>query len=103
LFHADKIETPLLILHNDKDGAVPWYQGIELFVALRRLSKPAWLVNYNDEGHGVSQDQNRRDWSIRMQQFFDHYLQGKPAPTWLTEGVPATEKGKTLGLELKKD
>ena len=102
LFHADKIETPLLILHNDKDGAVPWYQGIELFVAMRRLSKPAWLINYNGEDHGVMQDQNRRDWSVRMQQFFDHYLQGKPAPKWLTEGVPATEKGKTLGLELTK-
>ena len=102
LFHADKIETPLLILHNDKDGAVPWYQGIELFVAMRRLSKPAWLINYNGEGHGVSQDQNRRDWSVRMQQFFDHYLKGEPAPKWLTEGVPATEKGKSLGLELEK-
>jgi len=41
VFYADKINTPLLILHNDKDGAVPWYQGIELFVALRRLERPA--------------------------------------------------------------
>jgi len=47
VFYADKINTPLLILHNDKDGAVPWYQGIELFVALRRLEKPVWMLNYN--------------------------------------------------------
>ena len=91
-----------LAVGADKDGAVPWYQGIELFVAMRRLSKPAWLINYNDEGHGVGQDQNKRDWSVRMQQFFDHYLKGEPAPKWLAEGVPATEKGKNLGLELVK-
>lgn len=41
LFSLDKVQTPLLILHNDKDGAVPWYQGIELFSGLRRLGKPA--------------------------------------------------------------
>ena len=100
IFQADQIETPLLILHNDQDGAVPWYQGIELFVALRRLGKPCWMFNYNGEDHGLTQDQNKRDWSIRMQQYFDHYCKGAPAPRWLTEGVPATEKGKTLGLEL---
>jgi dipeptidyl aminopeptidase/acylaminoacyl peptidase len=100
IFWADKIETPLLILHNDRDGAVPWYQGIELFVALRRLGKPAWMLNYNGEGHGLKKPQNKRDWGIRMQQFFDHYLKDAPPPKWLTEGVPAIEKGKTLGLEL---
>jgi hypothetical protein len=35
-----------------------------------------------------------------MQQFFDHYLMDAPAPIWLEEGVPATLKGRTLGLEL---
>ncbi len=99
IFWADKIETPLLMMHNDKDTAVPWYQGIELFVALRRLGKPVWMLNYNGEKHGLGKFQNKRDWAIRMQQFFDHYLKGAPAPTWLEEGVPAIRKGKTLGLE----
>jgi len=103
VFWANNIQTPLLILHNDKDGAVPWYQGIELFVAMRRLGKPAWLFNYNGEDHGLTKDDNKRDWSIRMQQFFDHYLKGAPAPVWLAKGVPATEKGKTLGLDLIED
>jgi len=35
-----------------------------------------------------------------MQQFFDHYLMDAPPPVWLARGVPATEKGKTLGLDL---
>jgi dipeptidyl aminopeptidase/acylaminoacyl peptidase len=100
LFQADKVETPVLMMHNDEDGAVPWYQGIEFFVALRRLEKPVWLLNYNGEAHGLRQRANRKDWAIRMQQFFDHYLMNAPAPVWLEEGVPATMKGRTLGLEL---
>jgi dipeptidyl aminopeptidase/acylaminoacyl peptidase len=103
LFWADKVNTPVLMLHNDEDGAVPWYQGIEFFTALRRLGKPTWLVNYNGEPHGVRKYQNRKDWAERMQQFFDHYLQGAPAPVWLVEGVPAVMKGKTLGLELVEE
>ncbi|MFQ6045678.1 MAG: prolyl oligopeptidase family serine peptidase [Gemmatimonadales bacterium] len=100
LFWADRINTPVLMLHNDEDTAVPWYQGIEFFVALRRLGKPAWLLNYNGEPHGLRKYQNRKDWAIRMQQFFDHYLMDAPPPVWLVEGVPAVEKGRTLGLEL---
>ena len=102
IFTADKINTPLLMMHNDEDGAVPWYQGIELFVALRRLEKPVWMLNYNGEAHGLRQRHNQKDWAIRMQQFFDHYLKGAPAPVWMEEGVPATMKGKTLGLELTR-
>ncbi|HEX6939869.1 MAG TPA: prolyl oligopeptidase family serine peptidase, partial [Longimicrobiales bacterium] len=100
IFWADKVETPLLMMHNDKDGAVPWYQGIEYFVALRRLGKPVWMLNYNGEDHGLRKWHNRKDWAIRMQQFFDHFLKGAPAPVWLEHGVPAVEKGRTLGLEL---
>ena len=100
VFYADKINTPLLILHNDKDGAVPWYQGIELFVALRRLEKPAWMLNYNGNPHWVMGEKNRRDFAIRMQQFFDHYLMDAPEPEWMALGVPAVNKGEELGLEL---
>jgi dipeptidyl aminopeptidase/acylaminoacyl peptidase len=100
LFWADRVQTPLLMLHNDRDGAVPWYQGIEMFVALRRLGKPCWMVNYNGEDHGLTKKENMRDWSIRMQQFFDHYLQQTPPPVWLADGLPALRKGETLGLDL---
>lgn len=103
LFQADKVKTPVLMLHNDDDGAVPWYQGIEFFVALRRLNSPVWMLNYNGEGHGLSKYANRKDFAIRMQQFFDHYLMDAPAPVWMTEGIPATMKGETLGLEFATD
>jgi dipeptidyl aminopeptidase/acylaminoacyl peptidase len=99
VFWADKIETPLLIMHNDEDGAVPWEQGIELFVALRRLEKPAWMIVYNEQPHWPITWPNKKDWAIRLQQYFDHFLKGTPAPVWIAEGVPAIRKGRTLGRE----
>lgn len=99
LFTLDKVQTPLLILHNDKDGAVPWYQGIELFSGLRRLGKPCWLLNYNDEPHWPVKLQNRMDFQRRMQQFFDYYLLSAPQPKWMKRGVPPMEKGILQGLE----
>ena len=98
VFYAPKINTPVLIRHNDADGAVPWYQGIEYFVALRRLNKPVWMLNYNGQPHNEkNKSPNTKDLSIRMMQFFNHYLKNKPAPDWMKYGIPATEKGKTLG------
>ncbi|MCP2620347.1 prolyl oligopeptidase family serine peptidase, partial [Candidatus Aminicenantes bacterium AC-334-K16] len=92
IFWADKINTPLLIIHNDEDGAVPWYQGIEFIMALRRLGKVAFMFNYNGEAHGLRKRVNQKDWTQRMAEFFDHYLRGKPAPRWMTEGIKAWEK-----------
>jgi dipeptidyl aminopeptidase/acylaminoacyl peptidase len=100
LFTMDRIQTPILIMHNDADGSVPWYQGIEMFMALKRLDKPAWLLQYNGEDHNLVQRKNAKDLSVRLSQFFDHYLKGAPAPLWMTEGLPAVEKGKTLKYEL---
>ncbi|PSL06280.1 prolyl oligopeptidase family serine peptidase [Cecembia rubra] len=101
LFFMDRVNTPVLIMHNDEDGAVPWYQGIEMFMALKRLNKPAWLLQYNGEDHNLRLRKNRKDLSIRLSQFFDHYLKGAPAPLWMTEGLPAVEKGRTLKYELE--
>ena len=97
IFFADKIKTPLLLLHNDADGAVPWYQGIEMYMAMRRLDKPVWMLNYNGEPHWPVKRENRMDFQIRMKQFFDHYLKGATLPPWMKEGVPAIEKGITKG------
>ena len=100
LFTLDRVNTPVLIMHNDADGSVPWYQGIEMFMGLKRLNKPAWLLQYNGEDHNLVQRKNAKDLSIRLSQFFDHYLKGAPAPLWMTEGLPAVEKGRTLKYEL---
>ncbi|WP_430827544.1 prolyl oligopeptidase family serine peptidase [Chryseobacterium indologenes] len=103
LFTIDKVKTPVVIMSNDQDGAVPWYQGIEMFTALRRLGKPVWLLNYNGDDHNLVKRQNRKDIQIREQQFFDYYLKGAKAPVWMTKGVPATQKGKDWGFELTNE
>ena len=100
LFHLDKVTSPMVIMANDADGAVPWYQGIELFTGLRRLGKKVWMFNYNGQGHGLTQRQDMRDYQIRMQQFFDWILKGEKPAKWIVEGVPAVKKGKEWGLEI---
>ncbi len=100
VFELDKVETPVLILHNDQDGAVPWYQGIEYFVGLRRLNKPSWMLNYNNEPHWPVKRQNRLDFNKRLEQFFDHYLMDKPMPEWMYSGVPAVERETNDGFQL---
>lgn len=103
LFSMDKVNTPVLIMSNDHDGHVPWYQGIEYFTALRRLGKPSWLLNYNGEPHWPLKLQNRMDFQTRMSQFFDYYLKDAPKPMWMERGVPAVEKGILQGLEVITD
>jgi dienelactone hydrolase len=100
LFHLPKVKTPLVIMSNDADGAVPWYQGIELFTAMRRLNKKAWLLVYNGEAHNLVERRNRKDIQIREQQYFDWLLKGDKPAKWITEGVPAVKKGKDWGLEI---
>ncbi|MHB8095007.1 MAG: alpha/beta hydrolase family protein [Candidatus Aminicenantales bacterium] len=85
---AAKVKTPLVILHNDKDGAVDWNQGIEYFNTLRRLGKPVVMLEYVGENHGLRKPSNQKDYGVRMRGFFDHFLMGKPAPEWWTKGVP---------------
>ena len=97
LFNFDKVTTPILIMHNDTDGHVPWYQGIEMFVALKRLGKPTWMLNYTGEPHWPVKMANRKDFQLRLKHFFDHYLKGAPAPKWMAEGVPAVDQPYELG------
>jgi dipeptidyl aminopeptidase/acylaminoacyl peptidase len=92
IFWADKVKTPLLMIHNDEDGAVPWYQGIEYIMALRRLEKEAYMFNYNGEAHGLRKRVNQKHWTQCMQEFFDRHLKGAPAPGWMTKGIKAWEK-----------
>ena len=101
LFHLPKVTTPLVIMSNDADGAVPWYQGIEFFTAMRRLHKPVWLLSYNGEAHNLVERRNRKDIQIREQQYFDWLLKGEKPPVWITEGVPATLKGIDWGFQVK--
>ncbi|MGD8328078.1 MAG: prolyl oligopeptidase family serine peptidase [Acidobacteriota bacterium] len=99
---AEKITTPFLILHGTDDGSVDWHQGLEYYNAARRLGKEVILLSYPGEGHHLSNKANQKDFQIRMKQFFDHYLMGKPAPPWMTDGVPFLEKGSGLYRQEKR-
>ncbi|HWF87692.1 MAG TPA: prolyl oligopeptidase family serine peptidase [Pyrinomonadaceae bacterium] len=94
IFRADRVETPLLMIHNDEDDAVPWYQGIEFFLALRRLNKEAYMFTYNGEKHGLRKRINQKDYTRRLQEFFDHFLKGAPAPEWMEKGIPYLQRDK---------
>ena len=98
LFNFPKVKTPVVVMANDADGAVPWYQGIEMFTALRRLGKQVWMLNYNNEDHNLVERKNRKDIQIREQQFFDYLLKGEKPAKWIAEGVPALMKGRDWGL-----
>ena len=102
VYYAENVETPLIILHNDKDGAVDWNQGIEYFNTLRRLKKSVVMLQYKGENHGLRKPENLKDYTIRMREFFDHHLFGKPAPKWLEEGIPHLEHEDHLKERAKK-
>ena len=102
IFHLPKVTTPLLIMHNDDDGAVPWYQGIEMYNGMRRLNKPCWMLVYNKDGHNLKKLPNKYDLSKRMGQFFDHYLKSAPIPIWMSQGIRAIDKGKKNGYGYDK-
>jgi len=93
LFWLDRVNTPLFIMHNDQDDAVPWYQGIELFVGLRRLQKEVYMINYNNDVHNPASRANQKDMAQKMQEFFDAKLKGAEPPEWMKVGIPATKKG----------
>ena len=94
IFHADKINTPLLTIHNDADDAVPWYQGIEFYLGLRRLGKEIYMFSYNGEPHNLRRRANQKDYTRRMQEFFDYELKGAAKPEWMEKGIPYLQREK---------
>lgn len=96
VFFAKNVRTPLIILHNDRDGAVDFTQGVEYYNTLRRMGKNVVMLEYVGENHGLAKQANRQDYTVRMKEFFDHWLMGKPAPKWYTDGVPRLEMEEHL-------
>ena len=94
LFRLDRVTTPVLFMANDNDGAVPWYQGIEFYVAMRRLQKEAYMVVYNGDEHNPTKRANQKDIDRKMQEFFAVKLQGAEPPSWMVRGIPFLEKGR---------
>jgi acetyl esterase/lipase len=102
VYHAKNVKTPLIILHNDQDGAVDFTQGVEYYNTLRRLQKPVILLEYPGENHGLARPANQQDYTVRMKEFFDHYLKGTPAPDWLEYGIPRLKMQEHIDQRLKE-
>ena len=100
LHHIQNMNTPLLMMFGDNDGAVEFNQGVEFYNAARRIGKEMVLLVYEGENHGLRQDANQRDYRDRIMQWFAHYLKGEPAPDWITKGLPYIEQQD--GLKKKK-
>jgi dipeptidyl aminopeptidase/acylaminoacyl peptidase len=90
--HAKNITTPFMILQGTDDGAVDWNQGLEFYNAARRLGKEVIFLSYPGEPHHLRKEENQKDFQLRMKQYFDHYLKGKPAPDWMVNGIPFSKK-----------
>lgn len=94
MFNASKIKAPLLVAFGDKDGAVDWHQGIEMYGTMRRMEKPHVMLVYADENHGLAKKENQIDYQKRQREWFEHYLLGKPAEKWITDGISYLNKMK---------
>jgi dipeptidyl aminopeptidase/acylaminoacyl peptidase len=99
---VDNIVSPTLIFHCKADNAVPWQNAVEMFTAMRRLGKKVWMLQYDNGTHLLTKKNDIVDFNKRVTQFFNHYLKNTPAPVWMTRGIPADLKGKTLGYETEK-
>lgn len=98
VLRADKVTTPLLLVHNKKDGIISWRQGVEWYLALRRVHKRVWLLQYDESSHS-NYGKDAMDFTERLTQFFGYYLKGEAPPKWMTKGVPARLKRVDLGLD----
>jgi dipeptidyl aminopeptidase/acylaminoacyl peptidase len=86
-------------MHGTADPTVSFQEGLNFYQALRFNKKEAILLAYPGEGHGLRGLANRRDLTMRYFQFFDHYLKGTRAPSWMTEGVPFLVKNEVKVLQ----
>lgn len=92
MFNAGNIKTPLLVAFGNKDGAVDWHQGIEMYTTMRRMEKPYIMLVYDGENHGLRKKENRKDYCKKTREFFEHMLLGKDAETWIIEGKTLMQK-----------
>ena len=100
IFNANKVNTPVLIMHNKRDPVVRFTQGEEWFNALSRQGKKVWLLSYNSEGHTIWKRENQIDYTTRLTQFFGYYLKGESPPKWMGKEFFSQDRGGVEGLKL---
>ncbi len=103
IFGMDSLETPLMIAFGDKDGAVDWHQGIEMYNAARLAQKQLVMLVYEGENHSLAKKPNQVDYHWRVREWFGHYVKGEPAPKWMTDGTSFLEREKAIKDKKRRD
>ena len=94
IHYASKIETPLMVIHSEDDWRTPIAQGEAMFRAMKQRRKPAVMIRFPGENHELSRSgapSRRVQNQHHIRRWFDHWLQGKPAPEYALDGAMATE------------
>ena len=97
IYHVDKANTPLLIMHGEEDTRVSPSQSYELYrnIKVRAPDVPLRLVLYPGEGHGNSRAASRYDYNLRMMRWFDTYLKTGDRRAELPSSRPVLPEGTT--------
>ncbi|MBU1255023.1 MAG: S9 family peptidase [Alphaproteobacteria bacterium] len=100
IYHTDKAETPLLIMHGAEDTRVSPSQSYELYrsIKVRKPETPVRLVLYPGEGHGNNRAAARYDYNLRMMRWFETYLKTGDRDAELPAPRPILAPG-TVGTE----
>ena len=94
---VNELRTPMLMEFGDADGTVDWHQGVEFYNFARRAGRDDFvMLVYPGEDHGLRKKENQIDYHRRINQWFDHWLQGAPAPRWMTDGTTWLERKSVL-------
>jgi dipeptidyl aminopeptidase/acylaminoacyl peptidase len=96
VFHIRDMNTPLLVAFGDRDGAVEFNQGVELYNAARRAGKDMVLLVYEGENHSLARRPNQLDYHRRIREWFAHYLKGEPPAAWITDGVRHQDRQREI-------
>ena len=100
LFNADKIKTPLLLLHGTADTNVPTNESQQMFTALRILGRPVSYIQVDGENHVIVNHDKRLKWQEAIFAWFAYWL--KDEPEWWTELYPDDKFGQDDSSLLKK-
>ncbi len=81
LFHADKVSSPVLLLHGNSDTNVPPGESRQFYTALKLLEKDVELIEIDKQDHHIKDYSKRILWQKTILSYFDKNLK-KQSDWW---------------------